>query len=961
MFCFSQPGITKIGDKIMTRLFYENLDKSETYNPDLLRQYAWENLWPMVSYLSKAIRALTNITWRVKWESISCTELRQIIEESTGVHLRNVRTSYETTEDKTNSVQMGQDTESNQEKGLVYSDKLQKSGFWVQLIESEKITWTENVINQFFDSDEVYDVSSFRRENKIQIIDRLEIANSILLEREPHREVNKAGQFLYLRPNIINLQRQMWAIRSLQDKPHSSQRSLYRLLENKEEARWGEISPEDPNRWFILKDESIPGTFEQREFVRIALGTPDLAFLEGPPGSGKTITITELILQLIRQGKRVLLCASTHVAVDNVLERLNDRSVLALRVGREHKISQSVKQFQVEIWRNTIAKRIAQTLTKITKPLESQKRLLELTRVEMQSQVEKENSAFFQLILESANVVCGTTIGVIKEKRLFDTMAEGRGDPPFDVMILDEASKTPFTEFLVPAMLAKRWIIVGDVQQLSPYVDTHLVQANIRGLLPDPEDQKVALWTFKTRPLKWHRGSPLLGVINEGEEDFAINLAVQGVLTEKVVCILNDSIRKSAINYLEEYVPEIAENVIKTFRLLPLLSRTNTESWLGLLASDIIIGTKEDFEKWRSLIPYDIGQVIGNINDSKIVGRVHWWMETQDEQRDTKIRDWAYEISWRLDRRHELRFDEKSTQLAEYNKAIDDLLPKFLPEIEQRQLRIHLQRIESIALPSVIELLQYGFDPRYFRQNALNAGLPDEVFKSRHVKLSFQHRMHPDISRFPRKNFYSEISLKDPPYLKKDREWQYDTVIGTKRVVWVDVRGKEEELCNKAEAAEIRKELRSFIEWAKKWGTHPDGRAWNVAVLTFYSAQEQLLRQEIATVFNTRSLEVFKYWIGRKELVRVEVCTVDRFQGHEADYIMLSFVRTKSIGFLDSPNRLNVALTRARYQLMIFGHRRSFQKKYVEARARFLYNLACDKTNVPTQKTYTPRKGRKHS
>ena len=45
----------------------------------------------------------------------------------------------------------------------------------------------------------------------------------------------------------------------------------------------------------------------------------------GPPGSGKTTAICELVLQLAKQGKRALLCASTHVAVDNVLERILNR------------------------------------------------------------------------------------------------------------------------------------------------------------------------------------------------------------------------------------------------------------------------------------------------------------------------------------------------------------------------------------------------------------------------------------------------------------------------------------------------------------------------------------------------------------------------------------------------------------------------------------------------------------
>jgi AAA domain len=79
------------------------------------------------------------------------------------------------------------------------------------------------------------------------------------------------------------------------------------------------------NAWAFLRPEPNgalqDGTLEQRQFVERALGTPDFALLEGPPGSGKTTAICDLIVQLAKMGKRVLLVASTHVAVDNVLER----------------------------------------------------------------------------------------------------------------------------------------------------------------------------------------------------------------------------------------------------------------------------------------------------------------------------------------------------------------------------------------------------------------------------------------------------------------------------------------------------------------------------------------------------------------------------------------------------------------------------------------------------------------
>ncbi|MCT9810928.1 AAA domain-containing protein [Acidovorax sp. Be4] len=95
------------------------------------------------------------------------------------------------------------------------------------------------------------------------------------------------------------------------------------------------LVPPLPEVEFIQKDMDE----DKQDAVRAALAAPDLLVVEGPPGTGKTTFITELVLQTLRMqpNARVLLTSQTHVALDNSLERIVARSggaVEAIRIGQ---------------------------------------------------------------------------------------------------------------------------------------------------------------------------------------------------------------------------------------------------------------------------------------------------------------------------------------------------------------------------------------------------------------------------------------------------------------------------------------------------------------------------------------------------------------------------------------------------------------------------------------------------
>jgi superfamily I DNA and/or RNA helicase len=88
----------------------------------------------------------------------------------------------------------------------------------------------------------------------------------------------------------------------------------------------------EQNIKFALKDLNN----SQKEAIIKCLNSNSIFLLQGPPGTGKTQTITELVYQFNKMGKKVLLSSQTHIAIDNVIERLpKELNILPIRLVRD--------------------------------------------------------------------------------------------------------------------------------------------------------------------------------------------------------------------------------------------------------------------------------------------------------------------------------------------------------------------------------------------------------------------------------------------------------------------------------------------------------------------------------------------------------------------------------------------------------------------------------------------------
>ncbi len=171
------------------------------------------------------------------------------------------------------------------------------------------------------------------------------------------------------------------------------------------------------------------------------------------------------------------------------------------------------------------------------------------------------------------------------------------------------------------------------------------------------------------------------------------------------------------------------------------------------------------------------------------------------------------------------------------------------------------------------------------------------------VMLETQYRMHPHIMDFSSQHFYDgKLKTAEEVML---RDWEDEGV----RFEFIDTAGcgftekvKKEtrSTYNEEEAALLVKHLSQHVK-----------EDLSVGIIAPYKAQIQLLNE---LVTKTPELDVIR------ELLSVN--TVDAFQGQERDMIYISLTRSNEqneIGFLKEYRRMNVALTRAKSRLVVFG------------------------------------------
>ena len=230
--------------------------------------------------------------------------------------------------------------------------------------------------------------------------------------------------------------------------------------------------------------KNIPASFSnqrlnesQQQAVKAVLQNEQITIIHGPPGTGKTTTLIEAVIQLIKNGEKVLVSAPSNTAVDNIAKGLIQQHVKLLRVGNASKADETIfshtpegrlanskqqKEIKQLKQRAEEFRKMALKYKRSFGKAEREQRQLLFKEVKtIRLEIKKLQAYNEEKLFEEAEVIAGTPIGIYDE---------GIDHLHFPTLVLDEAGQCiePLAWCIFP--LAEKIVLAGDHWQLPPTV-----------------------------------------------------------------------------------------------------------------------------------------------------------------------------------------------------------------------------------------------------------------------------------------------------------------------------------------------------------------------------------------------------------------------------------------------------------------------------------------------------------
>ena len=212
----------------------------------------------------------------------------------------------------------------------------------------------------------------------------------------------------------------------------------------------------------------------QQAAIRFALSAKDVAIIHGPPGTGKTTTVVEMIRYAVGRGDRVLACAPSNTAVDNLVMRLSTSRPKMVRIGHPARVHEDLQAYTLDAQvANDPAMRVVSEMLREAEglyrrsdrytraqPARGEKQAMRRDAKRLRDDARLMEKAAIASVIERADIICATTT--------FD--GQMLGDRTFDLAVVDEACQSTEPGCWPVISRADRIVLSGDHCQLPPTV-----------------------------------------------------------------------------------------------------------------------------------------------------------------------------------------------------------------------------------------------------------------------------------------------------------------------------------------------------------------------------------------------------------------------------------------------------------------------------------------------------------
>lgn len=720
--------------------------------------------------------------------------------------------------------------------------------------------------------------------------------NKLIFTIPKHGFMDRMREFnglLYISDHslITEQRRRRKVITEIENKSNESSNIIMKLsaddvVDTELGTTYNPVNPDVLKKMFGNPNVTLKETY--REAMSIALNTPDIALIQGPPGTGKTTLIKGLITRLNMMNKnfRILVSSEQHEALFNVVDKLSQNKFIPPFVS-------SKKFDQVDDDDNA--------------RFENNIREFQQNFIAVCNDILRENKTKNRPSVIITEIVY-----------LIQTIRDNNYGKNYVSTIIDQ--------------------IKDKIISLGIYSQTEEELNSIYATLKSPsKNQSLDEMDFVTkmivRKIESQRTDYDVYVEDDGRRQFndlqsllERNDYNEFLIDSKLTMLMSSDDDLKVKEGFDSYL-EYVEKLKKKF--LPHESNEFEDEDISLkdliekLSAKISKLTKErskDFYDIVESLAYKLNDIDASANIistyTTVIGSTCAQAEKSTDLVELKNNKYDYVI-----------IDE-----AARANPLDIMIPMMLGTKviligDHKQLPHY---IESNYVNKFKEQKFEGFDEglltkslfQIIYENLEKAYKDGRIKFKRTIRINEQHRMHPVIGTFISNTFYDGGIENGPETINKVNDFK---VLDGKNVAWVNIpiyAGLEERVNQSLKReSEVNKIMEFIGELVKK---NPN-RKLDVGIISFYKGQSDFIREKLKDTFPdnifTNSFE--------------NMCnTVDSYQGKEFDIVIVSGVRSnsyqtpvKSLGFIqNSPSRINVALSRAKKLLVMFGDADTYRK-----------------------------------